>query len=176
MNNAAVLGPVKPLGEVRESEWNRVFGVNLKGPLLLSKAVIPHMAQQRKGKIINVTSGLGEMTLPFFGPYSMTKAALIHLTRILAGELRTGNIQVNGLDPGVMDTRMQEDARQMGPEILGDETYHRFTEMKKRGLLTSPERVAALAVFLASSEANHITGENGTEADFMKFGYRAPRR
>jgi 3-oxoacyl-[acyl-carrier protein] reductase len=175
MNNAAIIGPVKPLCEIRENEWNKVFGINLRGALLFSRAVIPSMMQQRKGKIINVTSGLGEMTMPSFGAYSVTKAGLIHLTKILSEELKNCNIRVNGLDPGVMDTRMQGEVRSMGPEVLGHRIYNEFMEMKKRGLLTPPERIASLAVFLASGEANHISGENGTEADYMRFGYKAAK-
>ncbi len=175
MNNAAIIGPVKPLCDIRENEWNKVFGINLRGALLFARAVIPHMRQQRRGKIINVTSGLGEMTMPLLGAYSVTKAGLIHLTRILSEELKDHNIPVNGLDPGVMDTRMQDEVRNMGPRILGHKIYNEFTEMKRRGLLTPPERIASLAVFLASGEANHISGENGTEADYMRFGYKAAK-
>jgi 3-oxoacyl-[acyl-carrier protein] reductase len=175
MNNAAIVGPVKPIYEIKENEWNKVLGINLKGALLFSRAVIPSMAQQRKGKIINVTSGLGEMTMPLFGAYSVAKAGLIHFTKSLSEEVKNYNIQVNGMDPGVMDTRMQDEVRNLGPGILGAEIYGEFVEMKKRGLLMPPEKIASLAVFLASRESNHITGENGTEAYYMRFGYKGPR-
>ena len=119
MNNAAIMGPPKPLYEVEEEEWDRAYAINLKAAFLLSKEAVPYMIRQRSGKIINVTSGLGEMVMPPFGIYSVTKAGLIHLSRIMAEELKVHNIQVNGLDPAVMDTKMQEDIRSFGPAVLG---------------------------------------------------------
>ena len=101
MNNAAVIGPVKPLYEVDEEAWDICMDINVKGSFLFSKAVIPHMIRWKRGKIINVMSGLGVMAMPLFGGYSIAKAGVIHLTRILAEELKPHNIQVNGLDPGV---------------------------------------------------------------------------
>jgi len=171
MNNAAVIGPVRPLFEVDEGDWNICMDINLKGTFLFSKAVIPYMIRQKKGKIINVTSGLGVMAMPLFGGYSIAKAGVIHLTKLLAEELKAHNIQVNGLDPGVMDTRMQEELRNLGPEVLGDKIYAEFSGFKEKGLLKPPERVAKLAVFLASEESNSITGENGTETHYMRLGY-----
>jgi len=172
MNNAAVTGPVKPLFEVAEGDWNTCMDINLTGYFLFSKAVIPHMIRQKRGKIINVTSGLGVMAMPLFGGYSIAKAGVIHLTKILAAELKAHNIQVNGLDPGVMDTRMQEELRGLGPEVLGDKIFAEFSGYKEKGLLKPPERVAKLAVFLASGESDSITGENGTEKHYMRFGYK----
>ncbi len=172
MNNAAVTGPVKPLYEVDEGDWDICMDINVKGSFLFSKAVIPHMIRQKSGKIINVTSGLGVMAMPLFGGYSIAKAGIIHLTRILAEELKPHNIQVNGLDPGMMDTRMQEDLRNLGPEVLGDAIYAQFSGYKEKGLLKPPERVAKLAVFLASEESDSITGENGTESHYKRFGYK----
>jgi len=172
MNNAATIGPVKPLYEVDESEWDSCMDTNVKGYYLFSKAVIPHMMQRNQGKIINVTSGLGVMAMPLFGGYSIAKAGVIHLTRILAEELKDHDIQVNGLDPGVMDTKMQEELRNFGPAVLGNAIYAEFAGYKERGLLKLPERVARLAVFLASEESNAITGENGTEKHYMSFGYK----
>jgi 3-oxoacyl-[acyl-carrier protein] reductase len=114
--------------------------------------------------------------MPFFGAYSVTKAGLIHLTKIMSEELECYNIQVNGLDPGVMDTRMQEEIRNLGPEILGDEMFHEFTSMKERGILKPPEKVAKLVVFLASGESDSITGENGTENFYTRLGYRKVKK
>jgi 3-oxoacyl-[acyl-carrier protein] reductase len=170
MNNASVVGPVKPVFEVEEKEWDEVFRINLIGVHLFSKEVIPHMIRQNSGKIINVTSGLGEMVMPLFGVYSITKAGVIQLTKTMAEELKAYNIQVNGLDPGVMDTDMQEEIRKLGPEVLG-EIYDEFLVLKEKGHLRPPEEVARLAVFLASEESDSITGENGTETHYMRFGY-----
>jgi 3-oxoacyl-[acyl-carrier protein] reductase len=176
MNNAAIIGPVSPIFMIDEEDWNEVMNINLRGPYLFSKAVSPYMIKQGRGKIINVTSGLGEIVMPSLGAYSVTKAGLIHLTKIMAEELECYNIQVNGLDPGVMDTRMQEELRHLDPEILGDEIYHEFLSMKERGVLKPPEKVAKLAVFLASEESDSITGENGTENFYKRLGYRKAKK
>ena len=97
MNNAAVIGPLSPICDLGEDEWDRVLGTNLKGAFLFSKAVVPHMVKQGGGKIINVISGLGEVTVPLLGAYSIAKEGIIQLTRLLAKELKAYNIQVNGL-------------------------------------------------------------------------------
>jgi 3-oxoacyl-[acyl-carrier protein] reductase len=172
MNNAAIVGPLKSTFKIKEREWNQAMDINLKGVYLFSKAVIPHMIKQRRGKIINVISGLGEIVMPPFGAYSVAKAGLIHLTRFMAEELKDYDIQVNGLDPGIMDTRMQEEIRASGPEVLGMELYKQVLGWKKRGELKPPERVARLAVFLASGASDSFTGENGTETYYRKWGYR----
>jgi NAD(P)-dependent dehydrogenase (short-subunit alcohol dehydrogenase family) len=172
MNNAAIIGPLKVLFKVREKEWNGVLDINLRGVYLFSKAVIPHMIKQRRGKIINVISGLGEMVMPPFGAYSVAKAGLIHLTRFMAEELKDYDIQVNGLDPGIMDTRMQEEIRVAGPEVLGLELYRQVLGWKERRELKLPEKVARLAVFLASAASDPINGECGTETYYRKWGYR----
>ena len=172
MNNAATTGPVGRLYEIDEADWDSCMNTNVKGHYLFSRAVIPHMIRQKQGKIINVTSGLGVMAMPLFGGYSIAKAGVIHLTRILAEELKDHNIQVNGLDPGVMDTKMQEELRSLGPEVLGNAIYAEFAGYKERGLLKPPERIARLAVFLASEESNTITGQNGTEKHYMSLGYK----
>jgi 3-oxoacyl-[acyl-carrier protein] reductase len=114
--------------------------------------------------------------MPPFAAYSVTKAGLIHLTKIMAEELEYHKIQVNGLDPGVMDTKMQEEIRNLGPEILGDEIYHEFVSLKERAVLRTPEKAARLAIFLASEESESVTGENGTGKYYKRFGYKESNR
>jgi 3-oxoacyl-[acyl-carrier protein] reductase len=173
MNNAAVIGPLKPLWKVRQSEWETVLGINLRGAYLAARAVVPAMKKQGGGKIINVTSGLAEMVMPLFGAYSVSKAALNHLTRVLAEELRGDGIQVNGLDPGVMDTPMQDAVRGAGPDLLGRDLHGEFVRMKEEGRLKPPEQVARLVVFLASPASDRFTGEIGTESDYRRHGFQA---
>ncbi len=171
MNNAAIIGPVKNIFEITQEEWNMTFNINLRGAFLLSREVLPHMIHNGSGKIINVTSGLGVMVMPLFGAYSITKAGLIHFTKALAEELRETHIQVNGLDPGVIDTRMQEYLRSLGPSVLGKEIYEQFRSLKDQGHLRPPEEIARLAVFLASRASDAVTGENGTESVYRRYGY-----
>ncbi len=175
MNNAAIIGPLKPLWNIRPSEWDGLFRINLRGVYLAVRAVVPAMKKQGGGKIINVTSGLAEMVLPLFGVYGVSKAALNHLTRVLAEELRGDAIRVNGLDPGVMDTSMQDGVRGAGPDLLGWDLHREFVAMKDEGRLKRPEQVARLAVFLASPASDGITGEIGTERDYQRYGFQTSR-
>jgi 3-oxoacyl-[acyl-carrier protein] reductase len=172
MNNAAIIGPIKPIHGVKKEEWEAAMNTNLHAVFLFSTGVVPYMTKQGGGKIINVTSGLGEMVKPLFGVYSVAKAGVIHLTRIMAEELRDCNIKVNGLDPGVIDTRMQDELRNLGSSVLGEEVYIEFKSLKDKGYLSPPEKIARLAVFLASNESDSIIGENGTEDYYKQFGYK----
>lgn len=171
MNNAAVVGPVAPLHEVDPDEWRYTFDVNVAGARQACQETIPHMIRAGSGRIVNVTSGMAEISMPLFGAYSASKAALNNMTRIMAEELRGYGIQVNGLDPGVMDTQMQEDIRGMGPEVLGQQLYEQFLSFKEGGHLRSPDEVARLAVFLSSNDAVGISGEIGGEEEYRDYGY-----
>lgn len=172
MNNAAVIGPVRPMHEISKGEWKIAMNIDLHAVFFFSQEVIPSMIKQGGGKIINVTSGLGEMVMPSFGAYSIAKAGVIHLTRFLAEELKRYNIQVNGLNPGVIDTRMQNEIRRLGPSVLGEVAYTKFKSLKDKGHLSPPDQVAKLAVFLASGESDSVTGENGTKNHYVPFGYK----
>ncbi len=172
MNNAAVVGPLRLIHEIEKDEWDRAYKINLRSAFLFSRLVVPHMIKQKRGKIINVTSGLGAMVMPLFSAYCVTKAGLIHFTKALAEELNDYSIQVNGLDPGVMDTRMQDEVRSLGLEVLGDAIYEEFRSLKEGGFLKPPEKVARLAVFLSSEASDSITGKNATESDYRRYGYK----
>jgi NAD(P)-dependent dehydrogenase (short-subunit alcohol dehydrogenase family) len=172
MNNAAIITPMKTCHEITENEWQYGLGVDLLAPILLAIEVIPAMIGQGGGKIINVTSGLAEIVLSPFAIYSVAKAGLNHLTRIMAFELKKHNIQVNGLDPGLMDTGMQESIRNAGAAALGEKVHRHFVAYKEQGMLAPPEKLARLALFLASPESDNVTGEIGGEADYARFGYR----
>jgi len=171
LNCAAIVGPAAPVHEVDPDDWNYTLAVNLGGLRQACQEAIPHMIREGGGRIINVTSGLAQIIMPLFGAYSVSKAGVDHLTRIMALELSGYEIQVNGLDPGVMDTRMQEEIREMGPEVLGKPLHSQFVSFKETGSLKAPEEVAELAVFLASDNSVGITGEVGGTAEFSDFGY-----
>jgi NAD(P)-dependent dehydrogenase (short-subunit alcohol dehydrogenase family) len=171
MNNAAVVGPVAPLHEVDPDEWRYTLAVNIDGARQACQEAVPHMIRAGGGRIINVTSGMAEISMPLFGAYSASKAALNNMSRIMAEELRGYGIQVNGLDPGVMDTHMQTEIRDMGPPILGRALYEQFLSFKQEGHLKQPEEVARLAVFLSSDDSVGVSGEIGGEEEFRDYGY-----
>jgi NAD(P)-dependent dehydrogenase (short-subunit alcohol dehydrogenase family) len=126
------------------------------------------MTARKSGKIISITSGLGERPFPRFCAYGVSKAGLIQMTQMLSEELKSANIQVNAINPGVMDTSMQADIRSIDIISMGRDVYDRFHGLYDRGELLDPAQLAPLAVFLASSESDHLTGHN-----LRPDGYRA---
>lgn len=171
VNNAAVIGPVRFLEDADTTAWRQTLGVNLDGACFCARQLVPHMLEQGAGKIINIASGLGEMPFPRFCAYGVSKAGIIQLTRSLSQELKSGNIQVNAIDPGVMNTSMQEQIRALGPELLGQEVYDNFLYYWKSGGLRNPADVASLAVFLASSLSDAITGHYGGLQEYARLGW-----
>ncbi|MCB2189729.1 MAG: SDR family oxidoreductase [Deltaproteobacteria bacterium] len=173
VNNAAIIGPVRLREDADLKAWQKTIAVNLNGPCLCCRSVLPFMIQNGGGRIINISSGLGEMPFPRFCAYSVSKAGIIQLTRSLSEEFPPFNIRVNAIDPGVMDTRMQEQIRSFGPEVLGKSVYKNFLEYKDKGGLKNPDEVASLAVVLASPESDRINGFNGTLSEYARMGYNA---
>jgi 3-oxoacyl-[acyl-carrier protein] reductase len=171
VNNAAIVEPIGPLKDVSVEEFDHAMAVNLRSAFLCTRAAVPGMIAKRHGRIINVTSGLAETVLARLGVYSVAKAGLNHLTRLFAEELGGHNIQVFGLDPGVMDTRMQEDIRKTDIHRLGGEAYRVYWGYKQSGKLKDPDKVAELALFLLSDKADYLSGEIGGELHFMSYGY-----
>lgn len=171
VNNAAILGPVSFLADTNPDAWRKTLDINLNGSFYCAKAVVPIMAEQRRGKIINIASGLGRMPFPRFSAYAASKAGLIQLTRSLSAELKAYHIQVNAIDPGVMDTSMQEQIRQLDPSLLGEELHRQFSRYKEENSLKDPAEVARLAVYLASSEADELTGRFGTLEYYERLGW-----
>jgi 3-oxoacyl-[acyl-carrier protein] reductase len=151
VNNAGVL-ITKDFFDINENEWDKTIDVNLKGAYLCSKEVAPIMLKQKKGKIINISSnsGLYHPSAMHFVEYVTSKAGMNGLTKALA--LRLGpHITVNAICPGWIKTEM---VAQTDPE---DE--RKILEETALGRYGTPEEVAAAALFLASSEADFITGE-----------------
>jgi NAD(P)-dependent dehydrogenase (short-subunit alcohol dehydrogenase family) len=112
LNNASELGP-SPMPELAAyplDELARVFAVNAIAPLHLIQLVLPQMKQREQGVIINVTSDAGVEAYPSWGGYGASKAALEHLSRVLAAELEGSGVRVYVVDPGDMNTRMHQEA------------------------------------------------------------------
>jgi 3-oxoacyl-[acyl-carrier protein] reductase len=172
VNNAAIIGPARFLNDGDFKSWQKTIDINLHGTFLCSHAVLPIMTAQKSGKIINISSGLGQMPYPRFCAYAVSKAGIIQLTRSLAEEFEEYNIQVNSIDPGIMDTSMQREIRDLGSQILGEKIHFQFREFKEEGLLKDAAQVAPLAVFLASSDSAQLSGHNGTLDYYRNLGWQ----
>jgi 3-oxoacyl-[acyl-carrier protein] reductase len=151
VNNAGVM-VTKGVLETDEDDWDRTIDINLKGAYLCSKAVAPVMIRQEGGRIINISSnsGLYHPSAMRFTEYVVSKAGMNGLTKAMALALGP-NITVNAICPGWIRTDMMEDIDPAVHEaILAETALHRWG---------TPEEVAASAMFLASSDADFITGE-----------------
>lgn len=149
VNNAATNPYAGPTLDVSEGQFDKTFQVNLRGPLFWCSQVWSQWMRENPGVMINIASVGGLRAEGSLGVYNLTKAALIHLTRQLAGEL--GLTRVVGIAPGLVKT----DFAQMLVDNYGDSLAKRLP--RKR--LGEPQDIANLATFLASDAASWITGE-----------------
>lgn len=143
---------VMPLMKLREDGWDKTFDVNVKGYYLCAQAAGRVMIEHKKGNIINIASFMGTLVNPNSGCYGVSKAAVLHLTRVLAGELAHHNIRVNCIVPGLIETRITE-GLWSNPEHL-----KRWEDIIPVGRLGDPDEIAAVAVFLASDVSSYLVG------------------
>jgi 3-oxoacyl-[acyl-carrier protein] reductase len=157
VNNAGIYGP---MGRVEDNDWEAwtlAVGVNLYGTVLMSRAVLPHFRKQGYGKVINLSGGGATAPLPRMSAYAASKAAVVRFTETLAEEARDARVDVNAIAPGALNTRLLDEVLTAGPDKVGKAFYERSLKQRDEGG-TSPEKGAALAVFLASAESDGITG------------------
>jgi 3-oxoacyl-[acyl-carrier protein] reductase len=134
-----------------EAEWDAVLNVNLKGTFNCTKAVSKIMIKQRSGKIINIASIIGIIGNAGQANYSASKAGIIALTKTTAKELARRNINVNAVAPGFILTEMTAK--------LPEELKQKMLEVIPLGVFGNPADVASVCLFLATEEANYITGQ-----------------
>lgn len=149
VNNAATNPYAGPMMEVDQSRYDKTFQVNLRGPVFWTQSVWSQWMKDHPGVIVNVASIGGLRTEASLGVYNLTKAAIIHMTRQLAGEL--GATRVVGVAPGLIVT----DFAQMLVDNFGDTLAKRLPTKR----LGQPQDIANLVAFLASDLASWITGE-----------------
>jgi NAD(P)-dependent dehydrogenase (short-subunit alcohol dehydrogenase family) len=163
VNNAGMLGPVQPVEKVEPREWDRVIAVNLRGPYLLCRLVLPEMYQRGSGSVLNIVSIAAKAAFPMNSPYAASKAALIGLTHTLAAESARKGVRVNALSPGpVAETAMFEELSRNLAEhshATAKETSARMSAGVLQGRLQTPEEIAAAALFLVSDQSSAITGQ-----------------
>lgn len=150
VNNAGIAGQAL-FQEITDELWHRYFSVNVDGAFHTIQAVLPHMLHEHAGCIVNVSSIWGQRGASCEVTYSCTKAALIGLTRSLAAELAPTQIRVNCVAPGVIRTDMLD--------ALPAEVLPQLAQETPLGRLGTPEDIAHAVAFLASEQANFITGQ-----------------
>jgi NAD(P)-dependent dehydrogenase (short-subunit alcohol dehydrogenase family) len=153
VNNAATNPHFGPLLTAEESHWDKILEVNVKGYFWLCQAATEQMkAQGSGGKIINVASVAGIQPGLMMGVYSVSKAAVIMMTKALAVELGGDGIQVNAIAPGFVKTSFSK-AIWSNPTVSAS-----ILERTPAGRMADPEEMAGIAVFLASSASDFTTG------------------
>jgi 3-oxoacyl-[acyl-carrier protein] reductase len=159
VNNAGISHVNKPVMDIDEAEFDRVFAVNVKGLFLFSQAAVPEFRRNGGGVIVNIGSTAGLRPRPGLSAYNATKGAVHNLTKTLAVELAPDRIRVCAIAPVATDTPLL-------PTFLGNAEGQRekFIATVPLGRLALPKDIANVALFLASDEAEFVTG-NIVEVD-----------
>jgi NAD(P)-dependent dehydrogenase (short-subunit alcohol dehydrogenase family) len=152
VNNAATNPHFGPLLTSEESHWDKILDVNLKGYFRMIRECVECMRQRGGGKVINLASVAGIRYQQGMGIYGISKAGVLMLTKTLAVELATDNIQVNAIAPGFIQTQFSR--------VLWDtpEIHRKITSQIPQGRIGQPEEVTGLALYLASSASDFTTG------------------
>jgi NAD(P)-dependent dehydrogenase (short-subunit alcohol dehydrogenase family) len=145
--------------EVPEESWDQVIDVNLKGTFLMSRAVIPHMLSRRSGRIVNMASVAGKRGTARRGAYTASKFGVIGLTQAMAQELGAHGITVNAICPGSVDTSRRESSTKRETALREKDPGASLLSMPPTGRVARPDDIARLALFFASAQSDHVTGQ-----------------
>jgi 3-oxoacyl-[acyl-carrier protein] reductase len=149
VNNAGITRDILAM-RMKRKDWDDVLTTNLTGAFLMTQALMPQMVKNRWGRIINITSVVGETGQAGQANYAASKAGLIGLTKSLARELASRSITVNAVAPGYIETAMTS--------VLTEEQKNAMTQHIPLGRVGSDTDIAHAVAFLASEEAGYITG------------------
>jgi NAD(P)-dependent dehydrogenase (short-subunit alcohol dehydrogenase family) len=150
INNAGIAGPSMPVVDYPVGEWKRVIDIDLNGPFLCSRAVVPHMVKAGYGRIVNIASIAGKEGNPNAAAYAAAKGGLIAFTKALGKELAQSGVLVNCVTPAAAQTAILE---QVTPEFAKYMLYK-----IPMGRFVKVEEIAALVCWLASQECSFSTG------------------
>lgn len=153
INNAG-LNVRKSVTDLTPEDWRRVIETNVSSAFLLCRSFVPHMKGQGYGRILNIASVMGSISLPNRTAYSASKAALLGFTRSLALELAEERITVNTISPGLFETELAR------PVLDNPEIRAQFLANIPLARTGKPEEIGALAVYLCSDDAGYITGSD----------------
>jgi len=150
VNNAGISN-IGLFMDAGEADITRIMNINLMAPLYLTKYVLQFMVPKKSGNIINVSSMWGDVGASCEVLYSTTKGGLNLFTKSLAKELAMSNIRINGIAPGVIDTKMNE--------VFSEDDRKALEEEIPLGRFGNPEEIGKIAVFLACDDSSYITGQ-----------------
>ncbi len=159
-NNAGIEFGI-PVTQVSEMQWDSLIDINLKGVFLGCKHVLPQMAQQKNGAIVNTASVAGLRGVAFLSTYCASKGGVVLLTKSLAVEWAQFGVRVNAVCPGVIRTPMADRAIQAGGGLGGgtpEESWKQLAAAHPLGRVGEADEVADAVTFLASDQASFITG------------------
>ena len=152
VNNAATNPVFGPVINTNEDAFDKIMNVNVKGPFEFAKMAFPHMKKRGGGSIINISSIGGLSPEPFLGIYSVSKAALISLTKVLAKEWGAMGVRANVICPGLIKTKFSQALWSNEPIV------DKMTKELPLPRIGQPEEMAGLALFLASDASSYCTG------------------
>ena len=155
--NCAGWDRLEPFIESTEETWDKVLTINFKSVLQTAKAVLPHMIERGSGKIISIASDAGRVGSSWEAVYSGAKGAVIAFSKTLARETARYNINVNVICPGMTDTPLMQAIRGQSEKTAKIvDAVVKATPFRRAA---KPEEIAAMVVFLASNDADFITGQ-----------------
>ena len=152
VNNAASNPAFGPVVQTEEWAYDKIMDVNVKAPFELAKLVYPYMKQRGGGSVINMSSIASDTPDPGLGIYSVSKAALNMLTKVMAKEWGLDNIRVNAICPGLIKTKFSQALWQ------DENVLKKFVKLVPMGRMGTVDEIAALALFLASDASGYCTG------------------
>lgn len=158
VNNAGICRIGKLL-EMSEADWKATFGINVDGLYHVSRVVVPGMISRRSGAVINLASWMGKSGVAAYGAYCASKFAVVALTQSLAAELGEHGVRVNAIAPGlIVETKMRDESEldRAAQGLPTAEDRAQSIPLRRAGL---PSDIAKAVVFLASAQADYITGE-----------------
>ncbi len=152
VNNAAVNPTFGPVETTDIAAFDKIMNINVRAPFELAKLVLPYFKQQNRGSIVNISSVGGISPEPYLGIYSVSKAALISMTKVMAKEWGKYNIRANVVCPGLIKTKFSE-------ALWNDEkSLKYFLNQVPNGRMGTTEEIGALIMFLASDASAYCTG------------------
>jgi len=163
INNAGIAGPTALISELKLSDLEQTFSVNVTGQFLCAKYAVTHLRQSKRASIVNMSSAAGHLGMPARSAYSASKWAVIGFTKSLAIELGKEGIRCNAVLPGAVDGPRIRAVIEAKAQIMGkklEEVTRSYVDQSSLGRMISPQDVANTVLFITSEAGRSITGQS----------------